>query len=600
MVFDAARTMLQRTPAGPAAKLIESFLLPGQLEQAWTAAVSAASTAPDSSVFATFLAAMNVQCECAEQDLARLPSTGPVVIVANHPFGLIEGALLGALVARVRTDFKILANSLLADVPALRDYLIAVDPFGDAARSNWRPLRVALDWLRRGGVLITFPAGEVSSLQLSKLQIADPAWNENVPRLIQLSGATSLPAFFHGTNGAGFQMAGLIHPRLRTALLPRELLNKRGRTFRVSIGRAIGPDRFAHLSTGHDATEYLWHRTHILQARHLPKPWKFTPRRAPVAGPVDPVAMRAEIASLGAENRLLESGGYSVYCAASCEIPNLLREIGRLREISFRAAGEGTGRSLDLDRFDQGYQHLWIWNSKTDEVVGAYRLIGTDSVRARRDLYTSTLFRFRPGLLEKFHPALELGRSFIRPEYQKNSIALLLLWKGIGQYIARNPRYRVLFGPVSISREYNPASRDLIVSFLQSHCGNQELAELVEPKRKLRARNLGACDTRLLGSLLSSVDDLSEVVADLEPDGKGIPVLVRQYLNIGGQVLAFNLDAAFSDVVDGLVLVDLSRLNRGLLDRYLGKSGAEAFLAYHQLPAPYSSDLKTRSVTNVF
>lgn len=263
------------------------------------------------------------------------------------------------------------------------------------------------------------------------------------------------------------------------------------------------------------------------------------------------------------------------------QIPNTLREIGRLREVAFRQAGEGAGRSLDLDRFDSHYQHLWIWNTQSHEVVGAYRMVGTDSLRARRDLYTSTLFRFRAGLLEKVYPALELGRSFVRPEYQKSSVALVLLWKGIGQYVARNPRYRVLFGPVSISREYNPASRDLMVSFLESRCGNQDLATLVEPRRKLRTHHLRSCDTRILGSLLTDVDELSEVVADVESDGKGVPVLVRQYLKVGGQMLAFNVDVDFSDVVDGLVMVDLCRLTRPLLDRYLGKSDAESFLAFH-------------------
>ncbi len=554
---------------------------------------AAGQRSPGGKVFANFLDTMNVGYECEPGDIARIPKTGAVVVVANHPFGLVEGAILGALAARVRADFKILANSLLASVPALGDYMIAVDPFGGAVRANWRSLRAALDWLRSGGVLITFPAGEVSSLQLHPFQIADPDWNENVARLIQLSGASTLPAYFHGANGPGFHVAGLIHPGLRTALLPRELLNKRGRTIRVSIGREIPADRFAHLGSERQATAYLRHRTHILQARGAAKSWRFAPRRERIAGAADALAMRSEIAALGGENLLIQSGDYSVFCAPAQAIPNVLREIGRLREISFRKAGEGTGRSLDLDRFDASYRHLWIWNSKTDEVAGAYRMIGTDSVRARQELYTSTLFRFRAGLLEKFHPALELGRSFVRPEYQKNSIALLLLWKGIGRYVARNPRYRVLFGPVSISREYNPASRDLMVSFLESHCGNRELAALVEPRRRPRMGRLRTCNTQLLGSLVESVEELSEIVADVERDGKGVPVLVRQYLNIGAQVLAFNVDADFSDVVDGLVVVDLSRLDRNLLERYLGKSGAEAFRTYSAQP-------KTHSVTNVF
>jgi putative hemolysin len=582
-VFDAARAFLEHTPG----KFMQGFLLPAELDRAW---IAAAGDGSGPEVFAGFLGALGVNYECGAEDLARVPANGPVVLVANHPFGLVEGAIFGALLARVRPDFRFLANSLLAEIPALREYVIAVDPFGGAARTNWKSLRASIDWLQRGGLLVTFPAGEVSSLQLPHMAIADPAWNENITRLIQISGAASVPAFFHGTNGAGFHLAGMIHPRLRTALLPRELLNKRGRTIRVSIGRRIGPERVAELAThvaGKSlAIEYLRNRTHVLQARETPGdgqwPWRIEMPRARIAGAVDPLAMRAEMAELDSSRRLIESGSYVVCAAPAGQIPNILREIGRLREIAFRQVGEGTGRSLDLDRFDARYQHLWIWNAKADEVVGAYRLQGTDAVRSPNDLYTSTLFRFRPGLLERFHPALELGRSFVRPEYQRSYVALLLLWKGIGAYVARNPRYRVLFGPVSISRAYNRASRELMVGFLTARCGNPELAPLVKPKRQFRSRRVRWCDTQLLGSLIANVDELSEVVSDLEPDGKGVPVLVRQYLNVGGQILAFNLDPGFSDVVDGLVVVDLARMDRTLLEKYLGKPGAQAFSAFHE------------------
>ncbi len=572
-VFDAARSMLDRAPIGG---VLQNILLPGELERAW---LKAARAADGASVFSSFLDTMLVRYECAEQDLARIPAHGPVVVVANHPFGLIEGAIAGALVARARTDFKLLANSLLADIPTLKDYVIPVDPFGGAAKANWKSLRASLEWLRKGGVLVTFPAGEVSSLKLPKFEIADPEWNENIARMIQISRAASVPVYFHGANGAGFQVAGLIHPSLRTALLPIELLNKRGRTIHVSLGRPIAAERVAKLRE-REATDYLWNRTYLLQARGKARRplFRSEPRRAPVASPAGPDLLRAEAEKI---EPLLACGDLSVRVADAGSIPNTLREIGRLREISFRAAGEGTGRSLDLDRFDRHYLHLWIWNAKTNEVAGAYRLAGTDTVTSDRDLYTSTLFRFRPGLLESMHPALELGRSFVVPGYQRSYTALLLLWKGIGGYVARNPRYRVLFGPVSISRDYNPASRAVMVSYLKSRCGNSELAGLVKPKRRFRSRRLRACDVQLLGSLLANVDELAEVVADIEPDGKGIPVLLRQYLNIGGEILAFNVDADFSDVLDGLVVVDLAKMNRTLLEKYLGKTGAAGFVAFH-------------------
>jgi putative hemolysin len=400
-VFQAARALLAETPLGAAGKFLHNFLLPEELEQVWA---KAAGQGSGTSVFARFLAGLGVECDFSEEDLSHLPPSGGVVVVANHPFGMVEGAVLGALLHRVRPDFKFLANSLLAGVPELNEYLLAVNPFGGAAQSNWRALRQAIAWLQQGGALVTFPAGAVSSLQLPRMEIADPAWNENISRIIQMTGSPAIPIFFHGANGAAFQIAGLIHPGLRTALLPLELLNKRGQTIRVSIGRRIAPECLSQFGANRDATEYLWQRTHVLQARKAAPAridWWILPRRAPIAGAVDPRSLRAEAEQMTPGQTLIENREYRVYLASADQIPNTLREIGRLREISFREAGEGTGRSLDLDRFDSHYQHLWIWNAEQNQVAGAYRLAATDEVLSRfgpRGLYTSTLFRFRRGL----------------------------------------------------------------------------------------------------------------------------------------------------------------------------------------------------------
>jgi putative hemolysin len=574
-VSDAARALFAETPIHG---FFEKFLLPEELDVAWTDAVLQPT---GQQLFEKLLEGLGVECECAPGDLHRVPRRGPVVAVANHPFGMVEGVILGSLLLRVRQDVKFLANSMLGNVPGLGQYVFPVNTFGGAARENWRSLRQSIDWVKKGGMLVVFPAGEVSSLHLSRLEISDSKWDDKVTRIIQMAGATSLPMFFHGVNSAMFQVAGLIHPRLRTLLLPRELANKRGGKIRISIGRPIRPQSLIRLKKEGAATDYLRQRTHLLDIgrRERKKIWRVGLKPAPVIPAVRPLSLRDEIAGLPADCKLVESGGYEVFACSADEIPNTLREIGRLREITFRQAGEGTGRSLDLDRFDRDYRHLFLWNTDSSEIAGAYRLAGTDTVP---DLYTSTLFRFRDGLLAGMSPALELGRSFVRAEYQKSFSALLLLWKGIGRYVARNPRYRILFGPVSISREYSEASRALIVAYLEARCGNGDLARYVEPRRQFRAPRLRGCDPRVLANLLDNVDDLSDAVADLEPDGKGVPVLLRQYLNCGGEMLAFNVDSAFSDVVDGLVLVDLMKMSRPQLEKYLGKEGATGFLELHR------------------
>jgi putative hemolysin len=272
---------------------------------------------------------------------------------------------------------------------------------------------------------------------------------------------------------------------------------------------------------------------------------------------MDAAAMAREVAQLPV---LSKTSDLEVYIARAPMIPNTLREIGRLREVSFRAAGEGTGKSADLDRFDPHYLHLFAWTASKQEIVGAYRLAGTEA--GLDGLYTATLFKYGQAFLGKMGPALELGRSFVRAEYQKGFAPLLALWKGIGNYLADNPRYTVLFGPVSISNQYQSISRELMVTFLERHASLKEWMGLVAQRNPFRKRTA-------MKRLPIDVEDLSDVVADLEPSRAGLPVLLRQYLRLGGKLLGFNVDPEFADALDGLILVDLKKTEPKLLDRYL-------------------------------
>ncbi len=300
----------------------------------------------------------------------------------------------------------------------------------------------------------------------------------------------------------------------------------------------------------------------------------------PIADAIDPCDLARDVAALPPARKLCENGEFSVWIGSASELPHVLREIGRLREIAFRGAGEGTGHSRDLDRFDPHYLHLFLWNAATREVAGAYRLGPTPDILPRfgpSGLYTSTLFRFDPRLFERIGPAIELGRSFVRPEYQKQYAPLLLLWKGIGRYVASRPECAMLFGAVSISDAYRPESRDLMVRMLEHH-RIADLARLVAPRNRYRAA---------AASVPVELDQLSKVVADLEPDGKGVPILLKQYMRSGGQVLAFNLDLAFSNALDVLMLVDLRRSSPALQARLrmAGQTAAPARDSQVALPA---------------
>lgn len=586
IISRAGEQFLRRLALPVPGAWLEKLLMLERLECVYSEARRGADGGP---MFGPLLAALGISCECAAEDLARIPARGPVVVVANHPFGLLEGPVLGELLLRVRPDVCFLANSVLSMAPELREYVIPVDPFGGraAVRENRQPLRRCLAWLEAGGLLVVFPAGEVSSLQLRRLKVEDPPWNATTARLIRRTGATTVPVFLHGGNGAGFQTAGLLHPRLRTALLAREFLNKRGKTVRVAIGSPVSAARMAGHATEREAIEYLRRRAHSLRWQCAggagPALVRARPA-APVVDAQDPAVLRREVQSLPSSQRLLEAGGLAAYLAEARQIPQTLREIGRLREITFRLAGEGTRRALDLDRFDSHYQHLFVWNEERSEVVGAYRLAQTDRVlesMGTAGLYTASLFRLRPELFLELGPTIELGRSFVRPEYQRSYLPLLLLWRGIGQVVLRNPECRRLFGPVSISGVYSAAAREIMVSFLKGKCLEQRMGRHVRPRHGFRPRPLVASEIQGLTAPMDGLDDLCDVVADIEPGRRSIPVLLRQYLNVGGRFLGFNMDRDFSGVVDGLVVVDLPRTNPRALQRYLGKEGAERFLDYH-------------------
>jgi putative hemolysin len=535
------------------------------------------------------LATLHIVVRVSDSDLAHIPSDGPLVIVANHPSGALDGLALAHAVRRVRPDVRLLGNHLLNRIPEMQPWTIAVDPFVTAAAQTMSGVRKARRWLDAGGALIVFPAGEVSSVPHPDGRLADRPWQHGVLRLVEWTGAAVVPAYLAGRNSRLFELAGRIDPRLRTVLLPRELLRRRGTTQHVVFGAAIPAARVLRLPGSDTQIAYLRARTYGLQREALNGgrlTWRVRARQPqPIAAAEDAAALAGDIAALPAPTRLLSHGDYDVICAAADRLPVVLREIGRLRELTFRAAGEGTGLARDLDRFDDEYLHLFVWQRERREIVGAYRLGFTDRVCATRGaagLYTRTLFHFGARLLQQIGPAIELGRSFVRPEYQRESNALFLLWRGIGQMVAREPRYRRLFGPVSISAEYTSFTRQLLARFLSSGGFASDLAALVRARRPLRPEYEASSLVRT--TVAADLESVEALVKEVE-SGRGMPVLLRHYLKLNARLLGFSVDPEFGNVLDGLVLVDLLDVKPALLQRYLGRDNAAAFLSRHR-PTP--------------
>lgn len=536
---------------------------------------------------------MNVNYIITGRDMERIPKEGRVVVVANHPYGGIEGVILASLLRSVRTDSKILANYILECIPELREVFFFVDPFGgrDAARSNLSSIKKSIQWLRHEHVLGVFPAGEVAHLSLGKRKVVESPWMESVTGIIRKTESPVLPVYFDGHNRTMFQILGLFHPRMRTAMLPGEFANKKNMDIDICIGKVIGYNKLAGFETDKEMINYLRQRTFMLQNRSG-EDGEAAPsvqinitgeKMEPIVGPIPADEVEAEINALPTSQMLLESGEFRVYHAVKKQIPNVIHEIGRLREVTFRGTHEGTGKSIDLDSFDDYYVHLFVWNTQKKELVGAYRIGRTDNVikrHGKKGLYTTTLFNIKSSLFDEISPALEMGRSFVRPEYQRSFAPLLLLWKGIGHYVVKYPKYKVLFGPVSISSEYHSMSRHLMVSFLKLHSYLPDMARKVRPKTPYRVRRMKGIDTKNR-TMIRSLEDVSELISEFENDNKGVPILLKQYLKLGGKLLGFNVDPDFSDVLDGLILVDLTKTDPTILKRYMGNEGLKSFHDFH-------------------
>ncbi|MFI3290305.1 MAG: lysophospholipid acyltransferase family protein [Opitutales bacterium] len=557
--------------------------------------------------FNTALLAVGASVEVSEEDLNKIPKTGPVIIVANHPHGAVDGIAMGSLLLRAREDTKLMANDMLAKMELIRPYIIKVNPFGgkDAVRENIMAIKDTFSFLKAGGCLATFPSGTVSHLQLKKMQITDPAWNENIASIAMKTKATVLPMYIEGVNSTFFQLMGLIHPVLRTMLLLRELKKtpKRG-AVKIRIGTPIPPRKIACFETAKELTAWFRLSTYILKDRpqkrdensskfgastlvgNLTK--KILPKKdsaqSKIIDAIPPEEIEAEINALPEECTLIKGDKITVLYAHSWQLKRTMFEIGRLREITFRAVGEGSGKSFDIDEYDSYYLHLFMWDKVERRIVGAYRVGRTDKIISSigiQGLYTSELFDIKKELLDKISPALEMGRAFITMEYQKKRSTLALLWRGIGEYVARNPKYTTIIGPVSINPDYNAVSKDLIIQFLTEHKSSKELSRYVKAKKPHKIK-LNSTDKDALLNSTTDVEFISALISEIEVDNKGIPTLLKYYLKLNGELLCFNRDPSFGNCIDGLIMINLLNTEQALLKAYMGDMQSKSYLEYHK------------------
>lgn len=545
---------------------------------------------------ARVLQVMQTHVNVAESDVERIPESGALIVIANHPFGASEGLALLETVRAKRRDVKILGNYILRRIPELESEMFFVDPFGKttSAARNTSPVRQALHWLQRGHALILFPAGEVASFQPRAFRVRDAMWHVSLLPLLRKAKlpVTILPVFIPGSASVLFHLAGKLHPRLRTLLLPRELLRKRNATITLHIGRPITTEMlFERFASNADALLYLRFRTFLIAGREN-ETWLDQQMRrltldsdvrdeAPVVAPVPTELIIYELENLPAEATLLTTDDHIIYAVQGKDIPVTLQEIGRLRELTFRAAGEGTGNTADIDRFDKHYYQIILWQRHHHEIVGCYRLALSDTLvetQGLNALYTRTLFQFDERFLGHLpSPAIELGRSFVRERYQRSFAPLLLLWRGVLTFIAKHPRYTTLFGPVSISHAFTEASATLLLMYLREHAYDHSLSEWIAPRLPPKSLRFAEWRHPDYHAFLTAEADVNVALEEFENGKREMPTLIRQYLKLGGKMVAFNVDPEFGTTIDGLIVVDLLKAPPRDIARYMGKQCYQYF-----------------------
>lgn len=510
--------------------------------------------------------------ELQEGALDRIPGQGGFITVSNHHFGSIDGMILSATVGRKRPDYKLLTTFMLSLIPNLSSAFMPVDNISgnkSAARSV-SGIRMALQHIQEGGALGFFPAGEVATYQKEgartavseKPVIEDKPWADNIIKLIRKSGFPVIPIYFDGTNSRNFHWLGKIHPRLRTVRLIHELFNKQGVHVKVHVGEPITPEEIQKFSTVEELGRYLRSRTYALEAMVREKAaGGETAPMEPIASPEDPALVKAELAQ-HPERILFESGEYRCFLTPPDDIPHTMRELSRLREIVFRSVGEGTGHSVDTDSYDTYYKHLILWHITDEKIAGAYRLgIGPELLarpEGRDAFYTASLFRFQEGLDKYLEKGMELGRTIIVPDYQRDVQPLKLLLSGILTAGSKYPGIRYTLGPASISDALPDFFKSLVVKYFRNSLKEEDKG-LVLPTHPFKPDYLRVNPDHLLAAC-ASVDDLDRLILAISGGKYRLPVLFRKYVSFGARLLEFNVDPLFCSTVDGFIVEDLAQM----------------------------------------
>lgn len=519
---------------------------------------------------------LEFKIEFDENELKRVPEKGPFIVVANHPLGGFDGLLLVKYLSKVRPDVKVIGNFLLQKVDPVAGFFISDNPFAHPSEtSNVRNegITESIQHLQNGGGLCLFPAGELSSYGTFE-SVTDQVWQFPMVKFVKKARVPVVPAYFQGTNSRLFHLFAKIHPSLRQVRLPSELLSKKHKTIKLRIGTPIKVEDQDKFSDVYQFGRFIRAKTYCMESNLEVKRFfnynlKPHPKPETIIDPVPKEKILEEIQKIKPDYTLFNLKNYTAFCAPSDEMPNILTEIGRLREITFREVGEGTNRSIDIDEFDLYYNQMFIWDNEQERIVGAYRIGKGKEILdqyGKRGFYIHSLFRisadFKPILAE----SLELGRSFVIKEYQRKPMPLFLLWKGILYFLLKNPEYRYLIGPVSISNNYSRISKDLIIRFIMRNHLNWKMAQYVKPRNSYKFKSDNPDINILMENMERDINRLDKAIGALDELNSGLPVLLKKYIKLNAKIIGFNVDPKFNNCLDGLIVLDVNDVPKNTIE----------------------------------
>lgn len=507
-----------------------------------------------------FLKKLQINIEIEGKGLDKIPKKGAFVVVANHPYGMIDSLVLLHLIGQRRPDIKLFSNQLLAQADQIAPLLLS-DPE--------EMEQEAMLHLEAGGCVAVFPAGEVSSFRVKDKGIADRAWNKSTIKLIRKVAVPVIPVYFEGGNSTLFQLLSMVSPKLQSAVIPWETLKMSHTTLPVRIGSPISMREQKKVSGADRFGRYLRARVYSLGSGLEVQPFfrpvlSFPSKQKEIARPIRKEFLLPEIERLRkAGGVVCEQGEFEVMVGRAAQIPYVLQEVGRLREVTFRTAGEGTGLARDLDEYDLYYHHLFLWDKEEQQIAGAYRMGPGDEIAAKfgkRGFYIFSLFKMKKAMLPMLEQSVELGRSFILEDYQKKRLPLFLLWKGIRQFLYRHEQYRYLIGPVSISNDYSQQSRSFMVAFIQAYFFDHALAAHIKPRKRFKPSFNKVDIHDLLEGTQADLKMADRLVDEMEPRHARLPILLKKYIKQNARIIGFNIDPKFMNALDGLIVLDIQEL----------------------------------------